>query len=175
MERRLLFTDQGQAGWQDPTGRLIRIRADGRVEVVLEGIPSPNGLVFGPDESTLYLAVTRANAVWRVPLLRNGDAGKVGTFIQLSGGSGPDGLAIDEEGSLAICHSGLGTVWLFSKFGEPVYRILSCTGGRSTTNLAYGGPDRKTLFITESSTGNIITAELPVAGMVMFSHMTNSI
>jgi gluconolactonase len=167
----LYFTDQGQTGWQDPTGRLIRIRADGRVEVVLRNIPSPNGLVFTPDETTLYLAVTRANAVWRVPLFPNGGVGKVGTFIQLSGGGGPDGLAIDEEGNLAICHSGLGSVWLFSKLGEPLYRIRACTGGRSTTNLAYGGPDRKTLYITESSSGAILTADLDVPGRLMYSHM----
>lgn len=165
----LYFTDQGQTGLHDPTGRVIRVRASGSVEVLLDNVPSPNGLVLTPDESMLYLAVTRANAVWRIPLLRSGGVAKVGTFIQLSGGSGPDGLAIDEEGNLAIAHAGLGSIWRFNAHGEPLQRIR-CPTGRMSTNLAYGGDGRKTLFITESSSGCILTVDTPVAGLAMFSH-----
>jgi gluconolactonase len=167
----LYFTDQGQSGWQDPSGRVLCLKADGTLNVVLSGIPSPNGLVMSPDESTLYLAVTRANAVWRIPMPKSGAVTKVGTFIQLSGGGGPDGMAIDEEGNLFVAHAGLGSVWAFSRFGEPVYRIKSCTDGRATTNLAFGGDDRRSLFITESATGTILTARLPTPGRVMYSHM----
>jgi gluconolactonase len=39
-----------------------------------------------------------------------------------------------------------------------------------TTNIAYGGTDRKTMFITESETGTILRAKMPVAGRAMFSH-----
>jgi gluconolactonase len=165
----LYFTDQGQTGHQDPTGRVFRLRADGQLDMLLDNVPSPNGLVLSLDETILFLAVTRANAVWRVPLLRNGGVSKVGTFIQMSGGGGPDGMAIDEGGNLAVCHPGIG-VWLFSPYGEPLRRIASCTKGRTTTNLAYGGPDRRTLFITESATGTIITAQMDVPGRQMFSH-----
>ncbi|MFM0007042.1 SMP-30/gluconolactonase/LRE family protein [Paraburkholderia dipogonis] len=166
----LYFTDQGQSGHQDPTGRLIRVRADGRIDILLDNVPSPNGLVLNGDETMVFLAVTRANAIWRVPLLRDGGVSKVGTFIQMSGGGGPDGMAIDEQGNIAVAHAGLGSVWLFSALGEPLYRIASCTGGRMTTNLAYGGPERKTLFITESSTGTVISAQMDVPGRAMFSH-----
>lgn len=166
----LYFTDQGQTGLHDPTGRLIRVRADGAVDVLLDNVPSPNGLVLNPSETILYLAVTRANAVWRVPLLSTGKVSKVGTFIQMSGGGGPDGLAIDKDGNLAIAHAGLGTVWIFSPEGEPLWRIRSCTGGRMTTNIAFGGPERKTLFITESSSGSILTADLETPGLTMFAH-----
>ncbi|MFM0505196.1 SMP-30/gluconolactonase/LRE family protein [Paraburkholderia caffeinilytica] len=166
----LYFTDQGQSGHQDPTGRLIRVCADGRLDVLLNNVPSPNGLVLNADETMVFLAVTRANAIWRVPMTRGG-VSKVGTFIQMSGGGGPDGMAIDEQGNIAVAHAGLGSVWLFSPLGEPLYRIASCTGGRMTTNLAYGGPERKTLFITESSTGTVITAQMDVPGRTMFSHL----
>lgn len=166
----LYFTDQGQTGLHDPTGRLIRVGTDGKIDVLLDNVPSPNGLVLNPAGNILYLAVTRANAVWRVPLGAGGGVSKVGTFIQLSGGGGPDGLAIDEEGNLAIAHAGLGSVWLFSPEGEPLYRIRSCTKGRMTTNLAYGGEGGRTLFITESTTGSILAAELAVPGLAMFSH-----
>ncbi len=165
----LYFTDQGDSGLQDPSGRLYRLRADGPLEIVLDGLPSPNGLVLSLDEKTLYLCVTRDNAVWRVPLMPGAPPTKVGAFIRLSGGVGPDGIAIDEAGNLAVCHPGLGSVWLFSPVGEPLYRIKSQTGP-VTTNCAYGGAGGKALFITESITGTVLQAQLPVAGKAMFSH-----
>jgi len=40
-----------------------------------------------------------------------------------------------------------------------------------TTNCAFGGPDNKTLFITESKTGTVLKAELKTPGRRMYSHM----
>lgn len=163
------FTDQGQSGWQSPTGRLFRVRAgSGQLELLLDNIPSPNGLVLNRAENALYLAVTRANAIWRVGLHGDGSIGKVGTFIQMSGGNGPDGLAIDEDGNLVVCHVGFGAVWLFSARGEPMLRVNSPAGAH-TTNVAFGGPDNKTLFITESGSGTILTAQMPVAGRRLYA------
>ena len=167
----LLFTDQGLTGWHDPTGRLYRYTAEGRLDRLVDTVPSPNGLVLNLDENLCYLNVTRANAVWRVPLLPDGGTMKVGTFLYLSGGhGGPDGLAIDEEGNLVVAHVGMGSVWVFSPLGEPIYRIRSCEG-LATTNIAYGGPGRRTLYITESESGCILQCELPVPGRAMYSHM----
>ncbi len=165
----LYFTDQGLTGLQDPSGRLFRLKASGQLECLLSNIPSPNGLVMNLDETAIYLAVTRANAVWRVPLMLDGSVSKVGTFIQLSGGVGPDGLALDCEGRLAISHVGMGCVWIVDQSGEPVYRINSCKK-KYTTNVAYGGVDNKTLYITESSTGTVLTANLDVPGKPLFSN-----
>jgi gluconolactonase len=165
----LYFTDQGESGIHDPTGRLWRLRANGRLDLLLDNVPSPNGLILTPDESILYLAVTRGNAVWRVPLHPDGSIGRVGIFIQLSGGTGPDGMAMDSEGNLAICHVGMGSVWLFSKLGRPLFELQS-RAGLGTTNAAYGGPDGKSLYITESETGTILVARVPVAGLTLYSH-----
>jgi gluconolactonase len=63
----------------------------------------------------------------------------------------------------------MGSVWLFSKLGRPLYELPSCAG-RATTNAAYGGPGGNTLFITESETGSILMARVPVAGLALFSH-----
>ena len=80
-------------------------------------------------------------------------------FIQLSGGlGGPDGLAMDEAGGLVVAHAGLGTVWLFDRLGQPIARVQSCAG-LMTTNIAYGGADRRTLYITKSETGAILCAD----------------
>lgn len=164
----LYFTDQGLTGLQDPTGRLFRWSAHGRLDCLLNNIPSPNGLVMNLDETAILLAVTRANAVWRVPLMLDASVSKVGTFIQLSGGVGPDGLALDSAGRLAIAHVGMGCVWIVDASGEPVARVNSCKS-KYITNLAYGGPKGQTLYITESHTGTILCAELDIAGKKLFS------
>jgi gluconolactonase len=167
----LYFTDPGRSSLSNPTGRLFVLRANGVLELLLNNIPYPNGLVMNPEETCLYLAVSRANCIWRVSLNAGPMGRMVGLFIQLSGGlAGPDGLAMDEESNLAVAHSQHGTIWLFSKYGEPLYRIRSCAG-KSMTNLAYGGPDRKTLYVTEAETGSILTARMKVPGRLMYSHM----
>ncbi|MET0677876.1 MAG: SMP-30/gluconolactonase/LRE family protein [Bradyrhizobium sp.] len=167
----IYFTDQGQTGMHDPTGRVYRLRVDGTLDLLLGNVPSPNGLVLNGTEHILYVAATRGNNVWRVPLMPDGTVSKVGIFVQLSGSlGGPDGMAMDQDDNLAIAHAGLGTVWIFSRMGEPLYRVKSCAG-LATTNVAYGGPDNKTLYITESETGSILQARLPVAGRLMASHL----
>ena len=165
----LYFTDQGLTGLHDPTGRLYRLSAGGKVTCILDNIPSPNGLVMNRDESHLYVAATRGNCVWRVPFLRDGGIAKVGLQIQLSAGVGPDGLALNEEGGLVVAHVGLGSVWIFNAAGEPTKRVKSCMG-TYTTNVAFGWPDRNTLYITESASGTILKAQLDVPGKLMYSH-----
>jgi gluconolactonase len=166
----LYFTDQGLTGLHDPTGRVFRVRASGEVTCLLDNVPSPNGLVLNRDETALFVAVTRGNCIWRVPFLRDGGIAKVGLYIQLSGGGGPDGIALDEDGRLLVCHVGLGSVWVFDTLGEPVARIKSGVGS-FTTNLAFGWPDRGTLYIAEAYSGTILKAKLDVPGKVMFSHL----
>ena len=165
----LYFTDQGLTGLHDPSGRLFKLSPQGKLTCLLDNIPSPNGLVMNADESQLYVAVTRGNCVWRVPFVRDGSIAKVGLHIQLSGGGGPDGLALDEQGGLIVAHVGIGSVWTFNSIGEPACRIRSCMGTH-TTNVAFGWPDRDTLYITESSSATILTAKLPVPGKIMYSH-----
>jgi gluconolactonase len=165
----LYFTDQGQTGLNDPTGRVYRLRAQGRLELIADNIPSPNGLVLNGKESILYLAVTRANAVWRLPLLPDGTVSRMGVFIQLSGGRGPDGMATDEGDGLAVAHPDMGAVWVFNHRGEPLFRIQS-PRSEIVTNCAYGGPERKTLHIVDSVAGCVLTAKLPTAGRSMYSH-----
>lgn len=163
----LYFTDQGLTGLHDPTGRVFRVRVDGTVDILLNNVPSPNGLVVAPDGETLYVAVTRANAIWRVPLIASGGVAKVGLFVQLSGGGGPDGLAMDAEGGLAICHIGLGVVWLMTPRGEPRLRINSPTG-LHTTNVAFTRDGGREVFVTESETGTLLRCDVPVTGLALY-------
>jgi gluconolactonase len=165
----MYFTDQGRTGWQDPTGRVYRMDACGRLDCLLQSGINPNGVVTNLDESVLYVAMTNANAVWHFALMPDGGTTAVGTRIQLSGGIGPDGLALTADGGLVVAHPGMGAVWVFNKRGEPVYRVNSC-GSDLVTNIAFGGGDMKTLYITDSGSGQVLRAWLPVAGRPMHSH-----
>lgn len=165
----LYFTDQGLSGLQDPNGRVYRLTPEGRLTCLIDNVPSPNGLVMNADESALYVAATRGNSVWRMPFLKDGSTAKVGISIQLSGGAGPDGLALTADGGLVVAHIGIGAVWIFDRTGQPLYRVQS-PHGLHTTNIAFGGADGRELFITEGETGSILRARLPLAGQPMFSH-----
>jgi gluconolactonase len=165
----MYFTDQGRTGYQDPTGRVYRMSAAGRLECLLTTGVNPNGVVTSLDESNLYVAMTNANAVWHFALMPDGGVTAVGTVIQMSGGIGPDGVALTADGGLVVAHVGMGAVWVFSKRGEPLYRVNSC-GSDLVTNIAFGGADMKSLYITDSGSGQILVARLPVAGRMMHSH-----
>ena len=165
----LYFTDQGQTGLHDPTGRVYRYTAAGRLELLVSTVPSPNGLVLNRRETQLFVGVTRGNAVWRLPLFGDGGVSKVGLFIQLSGGlAGPDGMALDVEDGLIVAQPGM-TVWRFDRVGRPTHHVEP-QGECFVTNVAFGGPGGTSLFMTDSGRGLILKAEMPVAGKPMFSH-----
>ncbi len=160
----LYFTDQGQTGLHDPSGRLYRLRPSGQLDLLLGNVPSPNGVALSADERVLYLAVTRGNAVWRVPLLEDGSVSKVSAFFTSHGPSGPDGLAMDTLGRLVVANPGLGCAWVLNARAEPVL-VLRSPVGASLTNLAYGGPEGRTLYCTESVSGSVLRAELDAPGL----------
>lgn len=151
----LYFTDQGQTGLHDPTGRVYRLSPTGRLDLLLANVPSPNGVVLSLDEKFLFVAATRGNCVWRMPLLADGGVSKAGQFFTSYGPSGPDGLAMDSAGQLLVANPGLAYVWVLNHRAEPV-QVLRAQTGTSLTNLAFGGPDRQTLYCTESTSGTIL-------------------
>ncbi|PLZ03669.1 gluconolactonase [Burkholderia sp. WAC0059] len=161
----IYFTDQGQTGLHDPTGRVFRFGADGRLDCLIDNGPSPNGLVLDGKEKVLFVAMTRDNSVWRLPLLPDGSTSKVGRFAQFYGTSGPDGLTIDADGNLFVAHASLGAVFVLNAHGEGIAKIESCAG-RTITNVTFGGPQKSTLFITDSSSGAVLNAEWGVRGLV---------
>ncbi len=164
-EGNLFFTDQGTTDLADPSGCVYRYTAGGVLQQIANKLPSPNGLVF--SENQLYVAVTRANAVWRLPFAKDGTVVRMGVYLQLSGGRGPDGMAADEKGGLAVAHIGFGVVWIFDERGEPQYRVQGCRS-ELVTNVAYRGNE---LYITDSGSGCILRAKVPVAGRPLYSHL----
>src|SRR5690606_21931358 len=107
---------------------------------------------------------TRGNCVWRVPLLPDGSVSKVSQFFTSYGPSGPDGLAVDVNGRLLVANPGLGYVWVLGAGAEPEL-VLQGPPAASLTNLAFGGKDGCSLFVTDSTHGNVLYVELNGAGL----------
>ena len=119
------FTDQGQTGLHDPSGRVYRLRASGQLDLLIGGIPSPNGVALDTSGKAIFIAVTRANQVWRGPLLPDGSITKVGAFRTFFGASGPDGMAVDVENRLVVAHASLGGAFVCNARGEVTHFVKS--------------------------------------------------
>jgi gluconolactonase len=164
------FTDQGQTGLHDPTGRVYRLRGNSQLDLLLGNAPSPNGIALSADGKVLFVAVTRGNAVWRAPLLPDGSISKMGAFQTFFGTSGPDGLALDIEGNLVVAHASLGGAFVLNARGELTH-VIKSPAGSTVTNVAFR-PGTRELVMTESQTGSVLTAELPAVGQALYSHAT---
>lgn len=157
---RLYFTDQGQTGLHDPSGRVYRYDcANGRLDLLVANAPSPNGIALDEQAGVLYVAVTRANQVWRAPLLGDGSLSKMGAFQTFFGTSGPDGLALAPRGGLLVAHASLGGAFLLDARGN-ITHFLRSPGGQTVTNIAVT-PDASAVLMTESASGTLLQAQLP--------------
>jgi gluconolactonase len=164
----LYFTDQGQTGMHDPSGRVYRLRPSGQLDLLLSNCPSPNGLTTNAQADVLFVSMTRANAVWRVPLLADGSVSKVGVFQSFFGVSGPDGMAMDAEGRLIVAHASLGGAFALSPRGD-ISHVAQAQDGASITNMAFR-PGTSTMVITESRGGAVLQADMPAAGAPLWAH-----
>lgn len=166
---RCWFTDQGQTGLQDPTGRVYRWDPDsGQLDCLLSTVPSPNGIALDVEQQVLFVAVTRANAVWRGPLMHDGTVSKVAAFRTFFGSGGPDGLAIDADNRLVVAHVSLGGAFVVEPTGEILHFVRS-KAGRAVTNIAFQ-PGSRRMVMTDSETGSILVADMPSPGPTPFSH-----
>lgn len=155
----LWFTDPGRSSLSDPTGRLFRLRAgQSSPDLVLANVPYPNGVALSPDGTLVYVAATRANAIWR--LLADAPDPvhpMAGLWVQLSGGLGPDGLAVHPRGFVAVAHARAGRAWIFDPIGDPIACVRT-PGGTWTTSVAWH-PDHRHLVIVDAQTGSICVAD----------------
>jgi gluconolactonase len=74
----LYFTDQGQTGITDPTGLVYRLKANGNLQRLVNNIPSPNGITTNSTDKQVYVAVTRSQQIWRLPIMPDGQISKTG-------------------------------------------------------------------------------------------------
>ncbi len=164
----LYFTDPHGSSAEDPFGCIYRIQPDGDMTCLASGLPFPNGLVAERDGSFLFVAITRKNRILRYvldPPVRSY------LFSQLNGGWGPDGMALDESGNMYIAQYGGGDVLIVNIKGELIERIP--VSGNFPTNVAFGGPDRKTLYVTEVETGSVYRFDTDCPGLELYGDAKN--
>jgi len=144
--------EEGYGGTVEMDGcRVYRLTPDGTVAAVTPPHPGPNGLAFSPDESVLYLADSEVGHILAFEVLDGGARlGEPVTFAHLDPGP-PDGIRVDPQGRVwSSCASGI-QVFAAQGPGEPGERLGSVPVPQRTANLAFGGPEGKTLAITASS------------------------
>jgi len=162
------FTDQGQSGLHDPSGRVYRRFPDGRLECILQQVPSPNGIAVDDGQPALYVAVTRANQLWRSPLLEHAALSKVGAFQSFFGSSGPDGLALDEEHGIVVAHASLGAAFHLNRKGAITHVYQAPEEPASITNAAFRPGGSHDLVLTESLSGSVLMGKAARAGMALW-------
>jgi gluconolactonase len=162
----LYFSDPWRSSLENPIGAFYRLFPDGRLEQIDSGLAFPNGVALASDGSAAFLAETWTNAVHRYPIGADGKIGPRERWATLEGDPGPDGMAFDADGYLWIAHYGAATIDVLDPSGRMVERLP--TPGSKPTNVAFGGPDRRTLVLTEVESAAVYRARTRVAGLPLF-------
>ncbi len=162
---------------------VYRIDPDGRVTRVLSQplIERPNGLAITPDARTLYVIDSHPRPggnrkIWAFDVAENGVLSNRRLVFDFGRGRGGDGLRLDEQGHLWVAagilfprHGGETTdvppgIYIITPAGQLLGRIPIPED--LCTNLAFGGPDRKTLYVTSGKT--VYKIPLAVSGYALY-------
>jgi len=124
---------------------VYRLDPNGTLELLADDFERPNGLAFSPDEGTLYINDTARRQIRAFDLAPDGSLANGRLFAQMESDmeGGPDGMKLDVEGNI-YC-TGPGALWVYRPDGELVGTVV---GPQRPANLAFGGGDRKTLYLT---------------------------
>lgn len=164
------FTDPvwGQGGVAGaPAGHVCFCSADGRAKRLHTGFQFPNGIGVSPDGATLVVCESLTNKLHAFPIREPGVVGEPRVFGDLGRGAIPDGFAFDADGNVLCCGFESGKVHVFPPGGGEKLQTLDCEDPR-VTNVCFGGPEFKSLFVTESGLGRVVRLEWTRPGMVLF-------
>jgi gluconolactonase len=148
--------------WDLTFSGVYRVTPDlGTLTLLVDDFVLPNGLAFSPDERVLYINDTRRGHIRAFDLLPSGALARHTdrVFADLSGPEPgvPDGMKVDVEGNV-YC-GGAGGLWVIDPNGKKLGRIVH--GAPATTNLAFGGPDWKTLYFTSRNHLGAVAVKIP--------------
>ena len=129
-------------------GTLYRLELDGQCSTVLTGLTISNGIGWSPDGATMYLSDSGTSLVEAFDF--DGDTGAISgrrTLVHVDrAGMSPDGLTVDEQGDIWV---GMYNGWAIHQYGpDGTLRATVDIPAAQATSCAFGGTDRRTLFVT---------------------------
>jgi len=140
------------------TGRIWRIDTDGKI-TLLDRLGPANGIEVSPDGRKLYVNTYRK--VWSYDLSHKGELSNKHLLIEFTD-FGTDGMRCDVEGNLYITRIGKGTIVKISPRGSILQEIDLI--GKKPTNVAFGGKDGCTLYVTLMDQGNLESFRVNIPG-----------
>lgn len=133
---------------------LYRISPQGELILTAQFSQYPNGLVFSPDERTMYVALTAADKVMAFTVNSDGSITNPRDFAAVSY---PDGMAIDQAGNVYI--AGWQGVAIYDQQAGYIGTIVT---ELPPANCAFAGSEGKLLIITARSA--LYQVEVPIPG-----------
>jgi gluconolactonase len=153
-------------------GRVFRVEPRKRtVRLLARGLYFANGLAFGTDNH-LYVGSTNDGKVWRFPWRDDGSLGPKEFFADVLDPAkeptfrGPDGMKFGLDGNLYCTVVWQGDVAVISPAGKVTSRIA--LHGNGPTNLAFGTPGERRIYVTEQGTGAIETHDVGCDGLALY-------
>lgn len=147
--------------WKEETGQLWRIMPNGKIELMEKNMGTTNGIEVSPDNKSLYVNESVQRKIWHYDLSSAGELSNKQLFYEFKDG-GMDGMRTDKEGNLYIARYGKQHIVVLSPEGKLLGKIE--LKGEKPTNVAFGGTDGKTLFITLQGKKWVETCKVPIAG-----------
>ena len=132
--------------WEKSTGQLWKIDTAGKVTRVASDMGTTNGVEVSPDGKTLYTNESVQRNVWSFPIRDDGTLGEKKLVKQFPD-HGFDGMRCDADGNLYITRHGKGTVVVLTPDGKELREVDVL--GKNPSNLCFGGPDGRTVYVTE--------------------------
>jgi gluconolactonase len=140
--------------WADSTGQIWRIDPDRSIHLLESEMGTTNGIEVSPDGKILYVNESVQRKVWAYDLSPAGEISQKRLLIQFPD-HGLDGMRCDAAGNLYITRYGKGTVVIVSPEGVILREVK--LPGLKPSNIAFGGRDGRTCFVTLADKGNIAT------------------
>ncbi len=147
--------------WSESTGQLWRIDPDGTTTLLEADMGTTNEVEVSPEEDILYVNESVQRNVWAYDLSPEGAISNKRLVLQFDD-FGMDGMRCDADGNLYITRHGKGTVAQVSPTGE-VVREIQLTG-KLPSNIAFGGHDGRTAYVTLQDRGCIETFRVAQPG-----------
>jgi sugar lactone lactonase YvrE len=147
--------------WKASTGAIWRINPDGTVTLLEGAMGTTNGIEVSPDDKMLYVNESVQRKVWVYDLSADGAISNKRLLIEFPD-FGMDGMRCDTDGNLYITRHGKGTVVKVSPAGQILKEVTLL--GKKPSNIAFGGNDGRTAYVTLQDNGNIESFRVDVAG-----------